>query len=211
MRNIGKHNEPAPEFYRMEERDVELPKGSRLEVRVMDAEDMGFKDRLIGSTIIDLEDRWHSTEWRRKNDIQNLAVESRPLYNPDFPGVNKGAIDMWVEMLETAKSAEIKPSDLRPPPETILESRFVIWGAKDVKKMREEYSNVMISTSLDCKEYSGQYDPYQQTDEHYNCKDVAIFNWRMVYPKIRPTRSCTVQIDCWHYELLGNEFIGTLN
>jgi len=144
------------------------------------------------------------------NNIQNLPVESRPLYNPDFPGVNKGAIDMWVEMIETSKSAEIKPSDIRPPPETILEVRFVIWGAKDVKHMREGYSNVMVSTSLDCKEYGGPYDPYQPTDEHFNCKKNAEFNWRTVYPKIRPTRSCTVQIDCWHYQMLGNELIGTL-
>eukprot|EP00959_Pyramimonas_sp_CCMP1952_P137037 2867607-Pyramimonas_sp.AAC.1 len=70
---------------------------------------------------------------------------------------------------------DVPPSFLRKPADTELEIRLVIWTACDVKLIagEEEYTNVQVSTQLDCKEYGGEYTypALQETDVHYTCKD----------------------------------------
>lgn len=48
------------DLYKMVEFDVVLPGSSLLKISMMDKNSLGF-DGLIGSTIIDLEDRWYSS------------------------------------------------------------------------------------------------------------------------------------------------------
>jgi len=93
---------------------------------------------------------------------------------------------------------------------------LVIWTACDVKLVagEEEYTNVHISTMLDCKEYLGEYPALQETDVHYTCKDgqTAVFNWRMVYPNIKmPVTVCNLLVTLNHYEMTGTTFIGSTN
>lgn len=213
MRNMVQMDTNSPEFYRVEERDIELPEDSRLEVRIMDLAGMAFSDAMIGATVIDLEDRWHSTVWNKSNNLQAVPVENRSLFTPEVTGLNRGNLEMWVEMIESVKASDVKPSDLRRPPDTELEVRLVVWGAINVKLVKGEYVNVKFSTMFDCKEYNGEYPAKQETDIHFGSKDgKAVFNWRMVYPKIRmPTNSCTILVQLYHYELLGDTFIGSLN
>ena len=45
------------DFYKLIEMDAELPGASQLKIDVYDKDTIGYDD-LIGSTIIDLEDRW---------------------------------------------------------------------------------------------------------------------------------------------------------
>eukprot|EP00913_Durusdinium_trenchii_P027570 g25860.t1 len=69
-------------FYRVEERDVVMPAEARLQVDLFDFQD-GFSEtingeKLIGSTVIDLEDRWHSSAWRDAMDRkQQIPTEER--------------------------------------------------------------------------------------------------------------------------------------
>jgi len=61
-----------PEFYERHEISCKIPGDSLLHVDVMDW-DRFSSDDLIGGTVIDLEERWFSTEW------QQMAV--KPLEN----------------------------------------------------------------------------------------------------------------------------------
>jgi len=121
---------------------------------------------------------------------------------------------MWVEMIESVRASELKPSLCVPPPANEIEVRFVVWTTKDVKTIANDntITNVQITFKLDCHEYSNEYDCRQPTDVHYGSTGNAIFNWRILYPRIRmPTKSATVQINLEHHELLGNTFIGSLD
>jgi len=215
MKNMVKPSTNTPDFYHVEERDVQLPYDGRLEVSIMDMEEMSIRgDVLIGSTVIDLEDRWHSRTWRKYNEMQIVPLENRSLFTSDVPGKNRGSLEMWIEMVETTKVSDFKPSDIRKPPELDIEVRFVIWGATAVPIVKDDYTNVKISTMLDCKEYNGEHAKTQETDVHFACRDGrAVFAWRVVYPNIRmPVFSCGVQFSLYHSELvLGDTFLGSLN
>lgn len=58
MRGNAKENEANPEFCWLQENDLTLPEQTRLEIAVWSKESgMGTADVLIGSTVIDLEER----------------------------------------------------------------------------------------------------------------------------------------------------------
>lgn len=216
MRNMIKPQTNTPEFYRVEERDIKMPEEARLEVTVKSAgSDFSLADPVIGGTVIDLEDRWHSPTWSNSMRLLNIPMESRSLYASEYPGRNCGSLEMWLEMVDSAAAADLKASLLAPPPQAELELRLVIWGASSVKMMggSGDYTNVMVTTMLDCKEYGGEYSNPQSTDVHYNSKDgKATFNWRMVYPRIKtPTWSCTLLLSLHHHELTADTFIGSVN
>jgi len=214
MRNMARIATNTPDFYRMEERDVMLPEEGRLELRIMDKEDFSITaDSLIGSTVIDLEDRWHSTKWRNLNEVQNVPIEIRPLCTAEEPGRNRGSIEMWLEMIDTVNASDTKASDLRPPPDAELEVRVVVWRTKNVKIIQGETVNIQISSELDCGEYLGEHPKLQETDVHYTSKDGnGVFNWRMVYPRIKmPTQTCTLKFAVHHFEMLGTTYIGSVS
>ena len=87
-RQLWTEDTTTPEFFSTDEKDVQFPQESRLEISIRDVDDMGLgRDTLIGSTVIDLEDRWHSPKW--KEIIQSRKVmpsEVRSLYTPAEPG-----------------------------------------------------------------------------------------------------------------------------
>lgn len=121
---------------------------------------------------------------------------------------------MWVEMLDSVKSSEQKASALRAPPVQEIEVRFVIWDTIGVKIVDGDHTDVTLSVTLDCAEYKGENPQTQQTDVHHGSKDGnAIFNWRVVYSKIRmPTKSATLQIAVSDYNAFsGNTYIGDVN
>mmetsp|Transcript_4661 Transcript_4661/g.12818 ORF Transcript_4661/g.12818 Transcript_4661/m.12818 type:complete len:563 (-) Transcript_4661:158-1846(-) len=211
MKNMVRFQTNTPDFYHIEERDIQLPVDSRLEIRVMDYDDMA--DTLIGSTVIDLEDRWHSPAWNKLNKVQMMPMEIRPLFTPEHPGKNRGSLEMWLEMIESTKASDVASSDIRKPTEIEVEVRFVIWGTSDVKLWKDGYTNVKLSTKIDCKEYNGEHQELQETDIHYDSRDgKAVFNWRVVYPRIQmPSLACSVQFSLYHAETFGDDLIGTLD
>jgi hypothetical protein len=67
-----------PDFYKTYEFDGSFPGCAPLVIKLMDYDDM-FGDELIGSTSIDLEDRYFSPEWQ---SIRQKLIELRDLYHP---------------------------------------------------------------------------------------------------------------------------------
>jgi hypothetical protein len=210
-------NSCQPGFYRLEERDVSMPNESRLELTMKCYEELGLGDPIIGSTVIDLEDRWHSTQWRAKMDQDNVAIENRALWRRGIAETG-GTVEMWIELVDSFKASEQPPSVLRAPPPNEIEMRLVIWGTKDIKLVDGKSTDVMFRVSLDCSAYSetrpGAYPRTQDTDVHYGCDDgKSVFNWRIVYPRIiMPVQSALMQISVFNYSLIGgNTFLGELN
>eukprot|EP00746_Dinoflagellata_sp_MGD_P003068 gnl/MRDRNA2_/MRDRNA2_105982_c0_seq1.p1 gnl/MRDRNA2_/MRDRNA2_105982_c0~~gnl/MRDRNA2_/MRDRNA2_105982_c0_seq1.p1 ORF type:complete len:1491 (+),score=316.30 gnl/MRDRNA2_/MRDRNA2_105982_c0_seq1:92-4564(+) len=215
MRNMFKPETNTPEFYRVEERDINIPTQAKLQVFVNDYDAFEYNESLVGATTIDLEDRWQSAKWQKASDRGRVPIENRALWTPELPGASRGSLEMWVELIDSVRASDQKASELRPPPAIDIEVRIVIWTTKHVKLVENgEKTDVHMVCQLDCAEYMGEYDKSQPTDVHYGSDDGnAIFNWRIVYPRIRmPTKSCTLQILLYDYNLLTPlEYIGELN
>ncbi|KAF7457942.1 putative heat shock protein DNAJ pfj4 [Cryptosporidium felis] len=179
-------------------------------------------DLFIGSTVMDLTDRWHSKEWRQMMGEDRIPIEYRPLYRDCTSNVNFGLLQMWVEIMSSNKAAITKRYELSEPIPTEVEVRIVVWGGRNiVMPSNSEYGDFMFKSSLDCKQYPeyrsdvGINNPkVQQTDVHYNCRNgEPVFNWRFVYPYlVTPISGCLLQISLYHYSSFGNhEFIGEVN
>ncbi|KAH7648876.1 hypothetical protein FG379_002346 [Cryptosporidium bovis] len=179
-------------------------------------------DIFIGSTVLELTDRWHSKEWRQMMRENRIPIEYRPLYKDCTSNLNYGLLQLWVEIMSSSKAAITKRYELSEPIPTEVEVRVVIWGGRNIKiPLNMDYGDLMFKASLDCKQYPeyradfGINNPkVQETDIHFNCRSgEPIFNWRIVYPHlVTPISGCLLQLSAYHYSSFGNhEFIGEVN
>jgi len=217
MRNMVQYDTNTPTFYRVEERDIDMPVESRLKVDITDfSENPLGGESLIGATVIDLEDRWHSKNWKDADERRRTPKESRPLYNPETKGQNCGSLDMWIELLDSVKASDRKATEISKPKPIEIEVRFIIKTTTKVKIVDGNHTDVKIITALECNEYEGEklgYPKSQETDTHNGCKDGdAEFNWRVVFPKIvMPTKSCTADIKLMDGNFSSDTYIGGIS
>lgn len=146
-----------------------LPGESYITIEVWDYDDL-FNDELIGSTGIDVEDRYYCSKW---TNLKDKPIETRKLYHPDFKSP-QGNVLMWMEIFDRANNTA-QEVDIKLPPKTDLEMRLVIWQTREIPMMDiEETSDVYISAFVDSKNS-------QTTDTHFRCTTgEASFNWRIV-------------------------------
>eukprot|EP00927_Polykrikos_kofoidii_P027847 TRINITY_DN24386_c0_g1_i2.p1 TRINITY_DN24386_c0_g1~~TRINITY_DN24386_c0_g1_i2.p1 ORF type:complete len:1500 (-),score=279.92 TRINITY_DN24386_c0_g1_i2:156-4655(-) len=217
MKNNVKHGTNQPIFYRVEERDIDMPTESRLQISMCDMANVpgGLRqDPLIGETVLDLEDRWHSTNWREANELRRIPFEHRQLFNPAVPGQNFGNLEMWVEMLDSVHASDRKAAPLTEPKPMVIEVRIVIWTTKNVKRVDGDKVDVKVNVDLSASTYEGAQNGFpkmQTTDVHKGSKTGdAEFNYRIVYPQIiMPTSSVTVTISVVDDNVFGADtFVG---
>merc|ERR1719387_2626465 len=125
-----------------------------------------MSDTLMGATIIDLEDRWHSKNLQDAIYAKNVPRESRPLTVVQGSGkqVVTGSLLMWVELIDSTEAADKKATPLSRPPAMEVEIRFVIWTCHNVKLVDNGKCDVRVGVKIACEEYAGQYPAAQKTD-----------------------------------------------
>ncbi|KAI9544061.1 hypothetical protein NQZ68_005110, partial [Dissostichus eleginoides] len=111
-------------------------------------------------------------------------VETRPLLNPDKPGIEQGRIEMWVDMFPMDMPAPGPALDISPRKPKSFELRVVIWNTDDVIleddafMTGEKMSDIYVRGWL-----KGQQEDKQDTDVHYHSlTGEGNFNWRFVFP-----------------------------
>nr|XP_046154707.1 otoferlin-like isoform X1 [Oncorhynchus gorbuscha] len=111
-------------------------------------------------------------------------VETRPLLNPDHPGIEQGRIEMWVDMFPMDMPAPGPAIDISPRKPKNFELRVIIWNTDDVVleddafMTGEKMSDIYVRGWL-----KGQQEDKQDTDVHYHSlTGEGNFNWRFVYP-----------------------------
>ena len=172
-----------PEFYHTFEIPVVMPGPAKVEIQVWDWDGIG--DDLIGTTCVDIEDRWYSKEWR---DMDKKPVETRTLWS-DQSTVSQGKLSMWMEMLTPSDAKKYPPIDIKPPPQDEYELRVIVWECKDcpimdtVTNMNDLYITGEIASTVEDE------NDLQQTDLHFRSQNgCGSFNWRMKFPIKLPKR-----------------------
>ena len=115
----------------------------------MDYDDL-FGDDSIGTTSIDLEDRFFSAEWQ---SLKNKPIECRSLYNPSA-SISQGQVKLWVEIHPTIVPLnEIPIWNIVPQPPETFEVRVVIYDTLDVVPMDTEgTSDIYCRAFFDSRE-----------------------------------------------------------
>ena len=150
-----------------------------------------FKDEIVGSTIIDLEDRFYDKRWRQ---FKNKPIETRLLYHPDYEQ-SQGEITLWIDIYETGDKASYKKWDIEPLPKMEFEMRIIIWETEDIPLADAEGTSDIYINLIHGNES-------QSTDMHFRSQNgVGSFNWRILIPLIYPSVDTLITI-----QAMDNDF-----
>lgn len=166
-------DEPNPDFYKVYEFEGIFPGSSPIRIEAWDYDEI-FGDDLIGTTILDLEDRYFSIEW---DNLEEKPIEWRQIYHKSS-SISQGVIKCWVEIHPLSIPADqITLWDITPQPPEEFEVRVCVFNAKDVKIMDlEGTSDVYFRGFFDTNE------DIQETDTHYRNQDgKPDFQYRLIY------------------------------
>ena len=159
-RDIYQLDEPNPKFYKSYDFEGTFPGCSPLRIEVWDYDEI-FGDDLIGTTIIDLEDRYFSMEWQ---SLEDKPIEYRQLYHQSS-SISQGVVKCWAEINPVGgHEPTVWEIEEKPPEE--FEVRICVFNCTDMKIMDfEGTSDVFFRCFIDTKE------EVQETDTHYRNQD----------------------------------------
>ncbi|XP_041419577.1 otoferlin isoform X3 [Xenopus laevis] len=111
-------------------------------------------------------------------------VETRPLLNPDKPGIEQGRIEMWVDMFPMDMPAPGPAIDIAPRKPKSFELRVIIWNTDEVILEDDAFMTGEKMSDIYVKGWlKGQQEDKQDTDVHYHSlTGEGNFNWRFLYP-----------------------------
>ena len=179
-----------------------FPGESTLKIEVWDYNPI-FKDTLIGTTSLDLEDRYFNSDWQ---NLKFKPIETRQLIHPDISS-QQGNISLWVEIFEKSDSLNMTPWQICPEPITKVQLRLVIWETEDMRMMDvEDTSDIYVTAFIDPKDK-------QSTDTHYRCQTgIASFNWRIVLDVDVPRENNILTIHAYDKDIFSrDDFISGAN
>ena len=163
----------TPDFYSYFSFNTSLPGPSLLKVAIWDHNTFN-SHKLIGETIIDLEDRFFHPNWTSIGDLKPL--EHRSLFK-DGSRTSQGVVTLWVDVLTAAEAVRTPPIKLEGPEIKKFELRIVCWRSLEVPRLDGEFSDIFVRFFMEGS--TTKYD----TDTHWRCKTgAASWNWRILIP-----------------------------
>ena len=210
-------------IHNLVEIDVELPGTSQVKISIMDKDEFGkMSDDLIGSTLIDLEDRLFDArwiEWGQENLVTannpydkskpqtprwaTKPIETRLLYSPSSK-VPQGNLECWIDIMKPEVALAFPPENITLPPKQMFEVRVVVWKCKNVPAQDsfENMSDLFIKGILEgCP-------TIQETDTHWRAKGgKGSFNWRLIFdvelgPNTRAWKFPYLKLQIWDRDVL---------
>ena len=145
----------------------------------------GVGDDLIGTTDIDIEDRWFSKSWRL---IDKKPLERRTLHCPTS-STPQGKLELFCELITMEKARDLKMWNINPIQSIEYELRLIIWNIDQIPAHDNEGQNDLLVVA-----HCTSNQDKQKTDIHWRSKHgKGSFNWRMKFP---------IQIPCAIYPRL---------
>ncbi|OWZ19250.1 Dysferlin [Phytophthora megakarya] len=210
-------NTLQPEFFRMFSLETTLPGASQLDIGVWDRGLVA--DELIGSTTIDLEERWFHREWQdigqneSKRGSKLKPIEYRHLYVPQSRTTSQGFLQLWVDILTTQEAARMEPVDIAPPAPKNFEVRVVVWRAENVQDQEQsEINDYFVKAWMEGGGDSGS-SRAESTDTHWRCSNGSpCWNWRLIMKTEFPPKSpefARLHIQLWDKDIVKwNDVLG---
>ncbi|KAI8430629.1 hypothetical protein MSG28_000832 [Choristoneura fumiferana] len=126
--------------------------------------------------------RWHELP-RVGARLVPEHVETRPLYNPNKPGIEQGRLEMWVDMFPMDMPLPGPPMDISARKPKSYEMRVIIWNTDDVVLEDDAFFTGEKMSDIYVKGWVKGPDDCQATDIHYrSLTGEGNFNWRFIYP-----------------------------
>ncbi|CAF1186321.1 unnamed protein product [Rotaria sordida] len=125
--------------------------------------------------------------WRRKINPKCALVaehiECRSLFNPEFPEIEQGKLEMWLDFFPMSRPPSSAMTDITPPKPTSYQLRVTIWNTTDVELNDENFLTGEKTSDIYVKAWIvGEAVDAQQTDIHYrSLTGEGNFNWRFVF------------------------------
>jgi hypothetical protein len=160
-------------------------------------------EEIIGSTTIDLEQRYfHRTYQMKINNIKlfkQIPIESRTLYHNKMV---RGAVRMWVEIIPKSKEFELPPERLATTTVERYELRLIVWNTRDIPVVEGGKIDQYVKVAFN----DGDKDVEQTTDSHCDSKDGnGKFNWRVVIPYRYPNNKTSVTVSVFDWNKLSSD------
>ncbi|XP_052775587.1 otoferlin-like isoform X2 [Mya arenaria] len=110
-------------------------------------------------------------------------IETRPLYNPEKPGIEQGKLEMWVDMFPMDMPAPPPAVDISPRKPKSYELRCIIWNTDDVVLEDDAFFTGEKMSDIYVKGWIKGQEDMQSTDIHYrSLTGEGNFNWRFIFP-----------------------------
>ncbi|ERE67378.1 otoferlin isoform 1 [Cricetulus griseus] len=101
-------------------------------------------------------------------------VETRPLLNPDKPGIEQGRLELWVDMFPMDMPAPGTPLDISPRKPKKYELRVIVWNTDEVVLEDDDFFTGEKSSDIFVRGWlKGQQEDKQDTDVHYHSLTVS--------------------------------------
>ena len=186
-----------PDIYRVFDMHTMLPGKSVLKIQMWDYNQF-TRDAKIGTTRIDLENRFFNDKWI---NLKQKPVETRPLMIKTSKRP-QGYVRLWVEIFEDGIVPKAEDISIKPP--ATFEARLIVWKSEDVPSADiEDLSDLYIVGKLNQL-------PDKQTDTHFRAANGrGSWNWRLKYSITLPNPLANIlKLQVWDKDFLsGNDLI----
>lgn len=220
-----------------------LPGASRLSIELYDHKDLaekvktaGWAGEEIGSTVLDLEERYFSSNWTdycaaqqlRNKSNAHAPIETRTLRRAGI-ALPRGQLELWVDIFDSADVAAGKRGQLDPVqyrafrrvPE-LFELRVAIMDAKDMHAMEGDRNDLYFTAEVFTHKADAtlQGSERKSTDTHKGTKHGSFNQWLLfkdlpLYPPVltipaRQRQSQRVVLKAWDADTFtADDLIGS--
>jgi len=204
-----RHHTLEPQFHKCHTfANCRLPENGLLEVTVVELVQGLFGgtagEKAIGSTVIDLEDRWFSQRYRSMVEEDIVPIEARELHRRDT-SFSRGHLRIWVDLLTAEQSQARKLAALPCTDPLPFQLRIVIWKVTNIDEVDGQVPDIYVSGwhKLD----NGQV-LQERTDTHYGVDDgIGTFNWRLIFELKVPCRDPRLLLRVWNDKFIGDNTV----
>lgn len=202
-----RHHTLHPQFHKCHTfAHCRFPENSMLEVSVVELVPGMFggvaAETPIGSTVIDLEDRWFNQRYHSMVKEDAVPIEARELHTQDS-SFSRGHLRLWIDMMTGEESQARKLATLPSTEPFPFQLRMVIWKVTHIEMANGEVPDIYVSGRHELDDGTKLE---QRTDTHFGADDgMGTFNWRLIFDLKVPCRDPRLMLRVWNDKFITDD------